>query len=73
MFKSSYIGRHPRNLGLMDEDIDVTFIKAVSLSIGLTIKYSGVSGQFREWHNMVDCVNMVVFLKRLEYICIYTF
>ena len=53
--------------GLMNKDTDVTRIKAVSLSIGPTIKYSGVSGQFHEWHNMV------VFLKRLEYICIYTF
>lgn len=59
--------------GLMNKDTDVTRIKAVSLSIGPTIKYSGVSGHFHEWHNMVGCVNMVVFLKRLEYICIYTF
>ena len=49
----------------MNEDTDVTLIKAVSLSIRPTIKYSGVSGQFHEWHNMVSCVNMVVFLYGL--------
>ena len=28
VFRSSYSRRHPRNLSLMDEDIDVTLIKA---------------------------------------------
>ena len=54
VFKSSYSRRHPRNLGLMDEDIDVTFIKAVSLSIKLCY--------FREWQQS-GCIWICISLR----------